>query len=84
MCFSAAASKAATCIYFYQRPVSLGVAHRLHKIPASLQRCIESGSDVEIAAAKKEIDKLQKANQKIVSLAEQQRLTQTRLAFAKQ
>ena len=68
----------------YDRAVSLGVAHRLHEIPASLQRCIESGSDADIAAAKKEIHKLQKANQKIVSRAEEQRLKQTRLAFAKQ
>jgi hypothetical protein len=66
----------------YDRAVSVGVAHRLHAIPSSLQRCIEGGCDEEIAAAKKEIHKLQKANQKIVARAEQQRLKQTRLAFA--
>ena len=33
--------------------VSLGIAHRLREIPASLQRRTERGSDMEKAAAKK-------------------------------
>ena len=37
---------------------------------------------MEKAAAKKELHKLQKANQQIVARAEQQRLKQTRLPFA--
>ena len=71
-----------TSISTYDRAVSLGIAHRLREIPASLQRRTESGSDMEKAAAKKELHKLQKANQQIVARAEQQRLKQTRLPFA--
>ena len=59
-----------TSISTYDRAVSLGIAHRLREIPASLQRLTESGSYMEKAAAKKELHKLQKANQQIVARAE--------------
>jgi hypothetical protein len=54
----------------YDRAVSLGVAHRLKEIPTSLLGRTESGSDADKAAAKKELHKLQKANQQIVARAE--------------
>ena len=73
-----------TSVSTYDRAVSLGVAHRLKEIPASLLGRTESGSDVDKAAAKKELHKLQKANQQIVARVEQQRLKQTRLAFTNQ
>jgi hypothetical protein len=70
-----------TSVSTYDRAVSLGVAHRLREIPASLQGRIESGSAAEKATAKKELHSLQKANQQIVARAELQRLKQTKLEF---
>ena len=69
-----------TSVSTYDRAVSLGVAHRLRDIPASLQVRIESVSSAERATAKKELHSLQKTNQQIVARAELQRLKQTKLA----
>ena len=71
-----------TYVSTYDRAVSLGVAHRLRDIPASLQLRIESGSSAERATAKKELHSLQKTNQQIVARVELQRLKQTKLAVA--
>ena len=54
----------------HERAALLGVTNRLKSIPPSLYTRIESGSDAERAAAKKELHSLQKANQQTVSRAE--------------
>jgi hypothetical protein len=59
--------------------VSLGIVDRLREIPPRLHEQIESGSELEKKAAKRELHALQKANQKLVSRAEQGRLKQTKL-----
>ena len=63
----------------YDRAVSLGIVDRLREIPPRLHEQIESGSELEKKAAKRELHALQKANQKLVSRAEQGRLKQTKL-----
>ena len=71
-----------TYVSTYDRAVSLGVAHRLRDIPASLQLRIESGSSAERATAKKELHSLQRTNQQIVARVELQRLKVSKLAVA--
>ena len=68
-----------SAVPIHERAALLGVVNRLNSIPPSLYVRIENGSEAERASAKKELHKLQKANQQIVSRAEQSRLKQTKL-----
>jgi ankyrin repeat protein len=72
------AKRERSAVSIQERAALVGVTNRLNPIPVSLYTRIESGSDTERAAAKKELHKLQKANQQIVSRAEQSRLTNKR------
>ena len=53
-----------------ERAQLAGVAHRLKPIPAYLQQTIQIGTQEEKAVAKKQLQKLQVANQQIVARAE--------------
>ena len=54
-----------------ERATRVGVADRLKVIPSALEETIRNGSPDECAAARKEKQKIQIANQKIVARAEQ-------------
>ena len=64
-----------------ERAKKVGVAHRLKAIPPSLHQAIQLGSEEEKVAARKALQKLQIANQQIVSRAESAQLKQAKLAF---
>jgi hypothetical protein len=61
------------------RAQNAGVAHRLKPIPQCLHERIQVGTEDEKKAAKKELQKLQIANQQVVARAEQARMKQTTL-----
>jgi len=63
----------------HQRAVAVGVADQLKVIPPDLLEATRTGSHEARKAAKAELHKLQKANHKIVSRAEQKRQKQTTL-----
>ena len=65
-----------------ERAARVGVA--LKPIPAELDQIIQNGSKEECAAAKKQKQKLQSGNQKIVARAEEARMKQSRLSFGAQ
>ena len=54
----------------YERAVAAGVAEKFNPIPAELRLRIETGSEDERILAKKEVQKIQIANQQMVARAE--------------
>ena len=62
-----------------ERAQNAGVAHRLKVIPNCLHERMQTGTEDEKKAAKKQLQKLQIANQQIVVRAEQVQMRQTTL-----
>ena len=60
-----------------ERAQNAGVAHRLKPIPQWLHETMQAGTEEEKKAAKKELKKLQIANQQVVARAEPARMKQT-------
>ena len=71
---SSAGKRARSEVPMTERAQLAGVAHRLKPIPPSIQQTIQTGSEEEKAAAKKQLQKLQIANQQMVARAEQAKL----------
>ena len=65
----------------FERATAAGVANQLKPIPAGLIQATQTGSREERETAKRELHKIQKANQQIVARAEQKRLKQATLPF---
>jgi hypothetical protein len=62
-----------------ERAERAGVAYRLAPIPPSIRHVIQTGSTEQKQAARKQLQKLQTANQQIIARAEQKQLKQTKL-----
>lgn len=75
----AAPKHSRSTIPIHERAELAGVAHRLKPIPPNIRQDIQSGSAQQKKEAKKLLQKIQIANQQIVSRAEQARLKQAKL-----
>lgn len=64
-----------------ERAKEAGVVERLKPVPPEVEHALKHGSPEERASAKKEKQKLQIHNQKIVARAEEARLKQQKLSF---
>ena len=72
-----AASDRDQMVPMLERAQKAGVAHRLKPIPQWLHENMQAGTEEEKKVAKKELKKLQIANQQVVARAEQARMKQT-------